>query len=108
MVACGPALLRPAVSCSKRCASCSFYSRQSRVAVAFSHAPHRAASKRRQRPQVIVLRCVACSSTAAQLQSETELFLDNLEKETAAEVPSESNLKAQLLQLESQVGIAPF
>lgn len=106
MVACGPALLRPAVPRSENCASCKVYP-HSRVTVAFADARRRAACKRRQRPQAFARRCVTCSSTAAQLQSETELFLDNLEKEAVAELPSGSDLRAQVLQLEIQVGSEP-
>ena len=46
---------------------------------------------------------MSASSTAAQLQSETELFLDNLEKETANENLPASDLRSQLQQLEEQV-----
>ena len=44
-----------------------------------------------------------CRSAAARLQSETELFLDNLEKETATSAVPASDLRNQLRQLESQV-----
>ena len=46
---------------------------------------------------------VLCRSTAAQLQSETELFLDNLVKETANDAVPASDLRNQMQQLENQV-----
>lgn len=46
---------------------------------------------------------VTCKSAPAQLQSETELFLENLEQESAEVSIAASNLRGQLVQLEDQV-----
>ena len=46
---------------------------------------------------------VMCKSASAQLQSETELFLENLEQESAEVSITASDLRAQLVQLENQV-----
>lgn len=96
-----PALLRDAVSGYRRCASYSPYFTHSRATVTFASC--RKSRKRSRRSQMAVRPPVTCSSASAQLQSETELFLDSLEKETASELPSESNLTVQLRKLETQV-----
>lgn len=44
-----------------------------------------------------------CKSAPAQLQSETELFLEKLEQESAEVSITAADLRAQLVQLESQV-----
>ncbi|DBA83121.1 TPA: Magnesium chelatase [Trebouxia sp. C0005] len=95
-----PALLRDAVSGYRRCASYSPYFTHSRATVTFASC--RKSRKRSRRSQMAVRPPVTCSSASAQLQSETELFLDSLEKETASELPSESNLTVQLRKLETQ------
>jgi hypothetical protein len=100
------ALLRDAVSGSSRRASCSLRFTHSRAAVTFASC--RTSRKRSRRSQIAVRPPVTCSSASAQLQSETELFLDSLEKETASELPSESNLTVQLPKLETQVSSASF
>lgn len=46
---------------------------------------------------------VKCKSASAQLQSETELFLENLEQENAEVSITASNLRSQRVQLENQV-----
>ena len=100
------ALLRDAVSGSRRCASCSPRYTHSRAAAAFASC--RTSRKRSRRSQIAVRPPVTCSSASAQLQSETELFLDSLEKETASQLPSESNLIVQLRKLETQVSSVSF
>ena len=100
------ALLRDAVSGSGRCATCSLRCTHSRAAVTFTSC--RTSRKRGRRSQTAARPRVTCSSASAQLQSETELFLDSLEKETASELPSESDLTVQLRKLETQVGSASF
>ena len=102
MVAVGSAMLRDAMSGSKRCASCAVHARPACTARAFTHTQP---SRKRCKPIQLASRpSVACSSTSAQLQSETELFLDNLEQET--DLLPESALRSQLQQLEHQVGSA--
>ncbi len=100
------ALSRDAVPGSRRRASCSLRFTHSRAAVTFASC--RTSRKRSRRSQIAVRPPVTCSSASAQLQSETELFLDSLEKETASELPSESNLTVQLRKLETQVSSASF
>ncbi len=100
------ALLRDAVSGSKGCASCSLRYTRSRAAVTFTSC--RTSRKRCRRSQNAARPPVTCSSASAQLQSETEIFLDSLEKETASELPSESDLTVQLRKLESQVSSVSF
>ena len=102
MVATGSALLRDAVSGYGRLAGCSPQLRPSSAtrAASCTNLPVR----RRSRPPHLAARLsVSCTSTASQLQSETELFLDKLEKDALTELPSGSDLKAELQQLESQV-----
>ncbi len=100
------ALLRKAVSGSRRCASCNIRYTHSRAAVTFTSC--RTSRKRSRRSQTAARPPVICSSASAQLQSETELFLDSLEKETASELPSDSDLTVQLRKLESQVSSVSF
>ena len=100
------ALLRDAVSGSRRCASYSPHFIHSRAAVTF--AARWKSRKRSRRSQMAVRPPVTSSSASAQLQSETELFLDSLEKETASELPSESNLIVQLRKLKTQVSPVSF
>ncbi len=100
------ALLRDAVSGSRQCASCSLRYTHSRAAVTFTSC--RTSRKRSRRSPIAVRPPVTCSSASAQLQSETELFLDSLEKETASELPPESKLTAQLRKLETQVSSMSF
>ena len=100
------ALLRDAVSGSGRCASCSLRYTHSRAAVTFTSC--RTSRKRGRRSQTAARPPVTCSSASAQFQSETELFLDRLGKETASELPFESDLTVQLRKLETQVSSASF
>ena len=108
MLGTGSTLLRDAVSLSRRHANSSAHHRRMCTARVFARASPHMPYKGGNHARPAARPCVTCSSTSAQLQSETELFLDNLEKESAAELPSGSDLRAQLLQLESQVRSAPL
>ena len=88
--------------CAVYSAKCSAVHKQavrSVQAAAHNRVPKRSRSRQGSLPRSFV----TCNSASAQLQSETELFLEQLE-ETSEEFPlSASYMKSQLVQLESQV-----
>lgn len=70
---------------------------------AYACASHRNARSRRAAAVAGPRPSVTCASASAQLQSETELFLEKLEEESSEVSITASDLREQLVQLESQV-----
>lgn len=84
------------------CRRYTFSQRQARY-LRQAFASHRNARSRRAAVVAWPRPSVTCKSAPAQLQSETELFLEQLEQESAEVSITASDLRAQLVQLESQV-----
>lgn len=94
-------LAQNAMSSSRPCSACRGLLRNLHRAPVYAHY-HTARSSRATdtalpRPHVV------CKSAFAKLQSETELFLERLEEESAEVSIAASDLRSQLVQLESQV-----
>ena len=91
-------LARHVGSSSRGCAASRGKLRQASVCAHSRTArPHKAAG-------VLLPRfSVTCKSASAQVQSETELFLEKLEQESAEVSIATSDLRAQLVQLENEV-----
>ena len=91
-------LARHVGSRSQRCAASREHFREASVC-----ARPRTARSRKAIGVALPRTSVTCKSAPAQLQSETELFLENLEQESAEVSITASDLRAQLVQLEKQV-----
>ena len=91
-------LARHVGSSSRRCAASRGHLRKASV-----YAHPRIARSRKATGVALPRTSITCKSASAQLQSETELFLENLEQESAEVSITASDLKAQLVQLENQV-----
>lgn len=93
--------VQDAVSSSTRCATCQRQFRDPPKASFRAH--HHTAKSHRARHIALPRPHVVCKSASAKLQSETELFLEKLEEENAEVSITASDLRSQLVQLESQV-----
>ncbi|KAL3147924.1 Magnesium chelatase, variant 2 [Trebouxia sp. C0010 RCD-2024] len=89
-------LAQDAVSSSRRCAACLGHLRTAPVCAHHTARSYRATQKALPHPHAVRM------SASAKLQSETELFLEKLEEESAEVSITAPDFRSQLVQLEDQ------
>ncbi|KAL3147925.1 Magnesium chelatase, variant 3 [Trebouxia sp. C0010 RCD-2024] len=90
-------LAQDAVSSSRRCAACLGHLRTAPVCAHHTARSYRATQKALPHPHAVRM------SASAKLQSETELFLEKLEEESAEVSITAPDFRSQLVQLEDQL-----